>query len=71
VDDEHHSMIATNPAQTNDGMSRRYYYGGSFRSFLHTSTDSAVDGLSNRSIGSKKCGRDPGDHRFRAKSKSS
>jgi len=37
VDDEHHSMIATNPGQTNDGLSRRYYYGGSFRSFLHQS----------------------------------
>jgi hypothetical protein len=37
VDDEHHSMVANNAPQMGDPFGRRYYYGGSYRSFLHNS----------------------------------
>jgi hypothetical protein len=36
-DDEHHSMVAGSQSNANDPFNRRYYYGGSFRSFLHSS----------------------------------
>jgi hypothetical protein len=36
IDDEHHSMLLANPAQNGDVFGRRYYYGGSYRSFLHS-----------------------------------
>jgi hypothetical protein len=37
IDDENHSMLAANSLQDGNAFSRRYYYGGSYRSFLHTS----------------------------------
>ena len=36
-DDEHHSMIASNPELANDPFNRRYYYPGNFRNFLQSS----------------------------------
>jgi hypothetical protein len=36
-DDEHHSMLATSATGPGDPFSRRYYYPGGYRSFLHNS----------------------------------
>lgn len=36
-DDEHHSMLTSSMTGPNDPFSRRYYYPGGYRSFLHSS----------------------------------